>query len=274
MFLGVDVGGTTISLGLVRGTSITNKDTIPSFREEASLPETLEYLSSAIERILTPEIDRIGIGVPTVVDQEKGILYDAANIPSWKEVHLKEYLEGRFPGIEVNVNNDANCFALGAAAINGYPSNIIAAVTLGTGTGLGLVSGRKLISGENAGLGEIAMLPYMGKTYEDYCSKKFFSSRGLCPKDVYDSAKAGDKAALGVMEEFGEHLGRFLSVVMMAYDPGCIILGGGIANSMDLFEVPMWRVLREEFPYRHSVEKLKITVSSDPDAALIGASLL
>lgn len=273
MFLGVDIGGTTISLGLVQGIDIVKKVTVPSFREGASLSETLDYLENIISDVITFDVDMIGIGVPTVVDQETGVLYEAANIPSWHEVHLKEVLEKRF-GIQVKVNNDANCFTLGAAALKGYPSAITVAVTLGTGTGLGLVVNKTLISGENAGLGELASLAYNGKTYEDFCSKKFFTSKGYVAKEAYEAAKAGDADALATMEEFGMHLGNLLLAVMYAYDPGCIILGGGIANSFDLFQGTMWEVLRGQFPYAKSVEKLKILALNEPDAALIGASLL
>jgi len=273
MHLGVDIGGTTINLGVVRDTVLSFKETVPSFKDGASLQETLDYLIAVISKIMTPEIDKIGVGVPTVVDQQKGVLYEAANIPSWHEVHLKEVLETQF-GVEVKVNNDANCFALGAAALKGYPSDVIAAVTLGTGTGCGLVADRKLVSGMNAGLGEISSLVYKDKTYEDYCSKKFFDTIGQCPKDVYDAAKSGDRNAVRVMEEFGYHLGHLMSAVMYAYDPGCIILGGGLANAFDMFEKSMWKVLREEFPYQKSIDNLSIITSSEPDAALIGASLL
>lgn len=272
MIIGVDIGGTTINIGLIHGTDIIRKETVPSFESDFSLQDTLDYLSGVISTFMTPYVDMIGIGVPTVVDQETGVLYEAANIPSWHEVALKSYLEKRFH-VCVKVNNDANCFALGAAALKSYPSRITAAVTLGTGTGLGLVVNNTLVSGENAGLGELASLPYNGMTYEDFCSKKFFTARGYNPKDAYDAAKTGDEAALSVLEEFGTHLGQFLVAVMYAYDPGCIILGGGIANSFDLFEKRMWQVLRDRFPYKKSIEKLKIMALDEPDAAMLGASL-
>ena len=67
MLLGIDIGGTTINLGLVKD-----------------------------NQIVTPEVTKIGIGVPTYVDSEKGIVYDAMNIPSWTVVPLKERLEKAF----------------------------------------------------------------------------------------------------------------------------------------------------------------------------------
>ncbi len=74
------------------------------------MEQILEYLAEQISVMMSPSVEKIGIGVPSVVDVERGVVYNAANIPSWKEVHLKQFLEKRF-GIPVSVNNDANCYA-------------------------------------------------------------------------------------------------------------------------------------------------------------------
>ena len=131
MLLGIDIGGTTINLGLVDGTQIVKSITVRSFPKDATKEQTIDYLADSIKQIITPEVTRIGIGVPTIVDVEKGIVYNATNIPSWDVVPLKEVLERRF-GIPVSVNNDANCYALGAARkVEGAPATVVT-VTLGT----------------------------------------------------------------------------------------------------------------------------------------------
>lgn len=79
------------------------------------MEQILEYLAEQISVMMSPSVEKIGIGVPSVVDVERGVVYNAANIPSWKEVHLKQFLEKRF-GIPVSVNNDANCYS----ALNFY----------------------------------------------------------------------------------------------------------------------------------------------------------
>ena len=61
---------------------------------------------------MCPEVAGIGVGVPSVVDSEEGIVYNVANIPSWTEVPLKRLLQERF-SVPVYINNDSNCFALG-----------------------------------------------------------------------------------------------------------------------------------------------------------------
>lgn len=273
MLLGIDIGGTTITLGLVEGTGIVKKVRVPSFPENASLEETLDYLSARIAEIITPEVTSIGIGVPTLVDVEKGIVYDALNIPSWKEVPLKDILQDRF-GIPVSVNNDANCYALGAAARLGMKYSSLVCITLGTGTGVGIVIDGKLYCGANCGAGEICSLPYKGSILEAFCSKQFFENQGFNSRAASKAAEAGDPKAMALFDEFGYHLGTLLSVVMYTYDPACIVFGGGVANAHPLFRPAMERTLSEKYQYPHALDRLRIEFMPDDDLPVIGASLL
>ena len=81
MTLGIDIGGTNLCFGLVEAGKIVQGFSVPSFPPGASLQQTLDYLSAQIRRIIRPEVKRIGIGVPTVVDIHRGIVYDTLNIP-------------------------------------------------------------------------------------------------------------------------------------------------------------------------------------------------
>ena len=273
MTLGIDIGGTTIQLGLVADHAVVKKVTVPSFRKEATLEETVDYLAACTQEIIVPEVDKIGIGVPSVVDPVKGIVYDACNIPSWKTVYLKEEMERRF-GVPVQVNNDANCYALGAAS-RVPKCEVVVCVTLGTGTGVGIVIEGRLFNGTHCGAGELASIPYNGADYEQFCSKKFFTARGITDVRAFtEKADAGDAEALSLFEEFGRHLGAFLSVLMYAYDPDCIVLGGGIAHTFHLFEQSLWKTLRERYPYKKTLEDLCITAMPDGDLAVAGAASL
>ena len=273
MLLGIDIGGTTIGLGLVENREIVRKVSVPSFPPGASLDETLDYLSGRIQEIRTPGTDHIGIGVPTLVDVPRGIVYNALNIPSWTEVHLKEYLEDRF-ALPVSVNNDANCFVLGAAARLGHLKGTVVGVTLGTGTGIGILIDGKLFAGDHCGAGELCSLPYERSILEAYCSKQFFDGQGLSAKDCAGAAEAGDPAALAQMQLFGRHIGKLLSVVMFAYDPSLIVLGGGVANAFELFRGSMMESLREQYLYHHVLDSITILSMPESDTALLGASLL
>lgn len=273
MLLGIDIGGTTINMGLVEGARIVMKKTVPSFKEHWNKQQTLDYLCDVIADIITPDVEHIGIGVPTLVDPAKGIAYQAANIPSWDEVNIKDTVQNRF-NIPVSVNNDSNCFALGAAAMLDSKDRVLVGITLGTGLGVGVIVDGKLLDGTHCGVGEIGALPYNGHDYEQFCSKKFFTDAGWHGKAAYDAAEEGDPAALNLFSEFGRHLGEFLAVTMFAYDADRIVLGGGVANSYKYFGISMEKTLAMRYPYVKALESLSIEVLPQGDIPVIGASQL
>ena len=109
MFIGVDLGGTNIRAGLLQKGVLTEvKQTL--LVEKESLQQTVNQIISTIAPLIKPGVKGIGIGVPSVVDIENGIVYNVVNIPSWKKVELKKIIETEF-GLPVSINNDVNCFA-------------------------------------------------------------------------------------------------------------------------------------------------------------------
>ena len=93
----------------------------------------MDQICGLIDESKPENLDGIGIGVPSVVDIEKGIVYDVQNIPSWKEVHLKSIMEERYCAATF-VNNDANCFALGEKYFGkGLGHKSVIGLILGTG---------------------------------------------------------------------------------------------------------------------------------------------
>ena len=157
MRLSIDLGGTNVRIAQVDNGVCIQKLSEPCLAtEEADV--VVNQLIQLIEKMMTPEVDGIGIGVPSIVDTQRGIVYNVANIPSWKEVHLKEILEKRF-NVAVAVNNDCNCFALGISLYGeGGSFRNLVAITLGTGVGAGVMVERQLYSGRFAGAGELGDL--------------------------------------------------------------------------------------------------------------------
>lgn len=275
MVLAIDLGGTNLCLGLVDNGVVVNMTSVPSFRTSATMEQTLEYLAEQISIMITPDVEKIGIGVPSVVDIEKGIVYDAANIPSWKEVHLKRFLEERF-GLPVSVNNDANCYAMGAYGTysDDQKPEVLVTVTLGTGLGIGIVDHGRLFCGVNCGTGELGYLDYKDGCLEEYCSRQFFDKHGVLPHEASAAALAGDKEAISLFNEFGRNLGHALMILMYAYDPSHVVFGGGIANALPLFRNAMEECLREKFPFKKNVDKLIIDVRTSGEIPILGASLI
>ena len=275
MTLGIDIGGTNLCLGLVEGGRVIRSLSVPSFSRDASMEQTLDYLSAQIDKILEPGTESIGIGVPSVVDVRRGIVYDTQNIPSWKEVPLKACLEDRFH-IPVAVNNDANCYAMGV--YGSYPAEakpeVLAVVTLGTGVGMGIIIEGKLFCGVNCGAGELGTLPFRDSILEDYCSKKYFQTTGWDSMAAFMAASEGDPDALHLFDEFGRNLGALLCTVLFAYDPSHIALAGGIANNHPFFRKAMEDYLWANYPYKKSLERLTLTICTDNDLPVIGASMI
>lgn len=275
MILGIDIGGTNLCMGLVENGIVIKALSVPSFSPSAGMKETLDYLSGHISSIMSPDVERIGIGVPSVVDVNEGVVYNAANIPSWKEVHLKAFLEERF-SVPVKVNNDANCYAMGAYGT--YPADskpeVLVTVTLGTGLGIGIVDHGSIVCGVNCGAGELGYLPYKDGCLEDYCSRQFFDRRGVKPHEAFTAAQEGDAGTLQMFDEFGRNIGHALMVLMYAYDPSHIVFGGGIAKSLPLFHAAMEEYIRERFPFPANFDKLQIDVRTENEIPIIGASLI
>ncbi len=273
MRIGVDIGGTNMRVGLIDGATLVNK-VIEPCPSKGTEDEVLNQLKRQIAQLMSPEVTSIGIGVPSVVDSVQGIVYNVANIPSWKEVHLKEQLEKEF-SIPVAVNNDANCFALGVWKYGeGKGTKDMVGLTMGTGIGSGIIINGELYNGVNTGAGEIGSLPFKDADYEFYCSSRFFSElHGDTGANFGKRAQKGDAEAVAVWKEFGGNVGELIKAVLFTYAPEAIIIGGGIASAFPLFETAM-RASLESFPYPANVSATRIMPSTMPHAAIIGASLL
>lgn len=272
--IGIDMGGTNLRVALVDEAGIIRKVVVPCPADAKEPEVVLEKMVEIINEIITPEVESIGVGVPSVVDVEKGIVYNVANIPSWVEVHLAEYLSGKFPNVRICVNNDANCFALGEATYGaGKGFKEVVGLTLGTGTGAGIIVDGRVYNGSNIGAGEVGYLPYMDSFYENYTSGAFFNARGVNSKEAAIMARNGDVAMMDLWKEFGKHVGSLIKSLILAYDPEAIVVGGGMAGAADLYEDAMRESLKD-FYYPKSVEKLKLSFLANPDAALLGAAAL
>jgi glucokinase len=273
MKIGIDLGGTNMRVGLTDGATLVNSVIEPCPSKEAE-EVVINQLKRQIAQLMSEDVTSIGVGVPSVVDCQQGIVYNVANIPSWKEVHLKEILEKEF-GVPVAVNNDANCFALGVWKYGeGKGTKDMVGLTMGTGIGSGIIIDGKLYNGVNTGAGEIGSLPFKDADYEFYCSSRFFSElHGDTGANFGKRAQAGDAEAVAVWKEFGQNVGELIKAVLFTYAPEAIIIGGGIASAFSLFEAPM-RASLESFPYPANVAATRIMPSTLANAAIIGAGAL
>lgn len=271
--LAIDLGGTNIRIARVENGHVVAHSAVPCL-STSSKEEVLSQIFGLIDSVIEPGVGKIGVGVPSVVDNRAGIVYNVQNIPSWDEVHLKEIIEDRY-GVNTVVDNDVNCFVLGEKYFGvGRPYQDLVGITLGTGVGAGIMIREELYRGSNTGAGEIGCLPYLDSDYEHYCSSLFLKKSDMTGKELADKAVAGDKKALDLWRLFGFHLGKLLQVVLYTYDPQIIIIGGGISSSASYFSESMMESLRKGFPYPHEVDSVKICFSTLQNCNLLGASRL
>lgn len=271
--VGVYFDGHLLITGKVENGEITKKITkeIDYFgTEEFILEETI----NSIKKVFDQEVTGIGVGAPSVVDEEKGIVYQVRQIPSWKEVHLKDILESYFK-VQVYINNDANCLAAGEKyfGIAKDYKNIVS-IILDIGVGSGIVFNGHLYSGTNCGAGEFGSIAYKEYDFEYYCGEKFFNEKfGLSSDTLYKRALKKDKIALALFEQYGQNVGELIKTIMYAVDPQIVVLSGSISKAFPFFEKEMQKVIKT-FSYKHSLDNLIVQPSNNQDIAILGAASL
>jgi len=272
-YIGIDIGGTKIQIGVIQDGVIVQET---RFETSASAPkeQILGELVRSIAPVMDADVVGIGVGVPGLVDEANGIVHNVQNIPSWQEVHLKEYLVSHFDK-PVYLTNDANAFAVGEKMYGkGKPFANLVGIALGTGFGAGIIINHDVYSGTLSSAGEFGSVPYLDKTVEDYCSGKFFTQHtGRAGTEWHALAKQGDAEALNVFAAYGQHLGNAIKTILYALSPEAIFLGGSVSKCFEYFRDGMYESVRE-FPFKIVAERLVIEPSAIDNAAILGAAAL
>lgn len=261
---GVDIGGTTVKLGLFRtdGT-LLDKWEIPTRTENDGahiLPDVAEAIKGKIaEKAIDPsDVQGVGVGVPGPVTPE-GIVRKCVNL-GWGVFNVEDTLS-ELTGYPVKAGNDANVAALGEMWQGaGKGSENIVMVTLGTGVGGGVIIGGHVVAGATGAGGEIGHIPVNAQETETCgcgktgCLEQYASATGVVrltkralaasdqpsslrsltevtAKDTFDAAKAGDALAQEVIEQFGEILGRALAAIACVINPEVFVIGGGVSKA-------------------------------------------
>ncbi len=273
--IGIDLGGTKVNVGIVKNNKVITRRFKLLPKDEEDQWTIINLIIETVRELWTQtKISGIGIGVPSIVDREQGIVYEVHNIPAWKEVHLAKILADEFK-VPVYLDNDANCFALGEyyyGSGQGYDNMV--GVTIGTGLGAGIINRGKLLADAHGGSGEFGMIPYMHGVIEDYCSGKFFRSFfEAAGEELMQRAEKWDPVAIKAFEEFGHHLGNALQIIMYAVDPEVIIIGGSIVKSAKFFDAAMRKSI-SNFGFKKVLENFKILYSKTQDISILGAAAL
>jgi len=273
MVIGIDLGGTKVRAGVVKDGEVQDEKQ-QLFNSNGSKKETLGQLIGLIRSLINPGVRGIGLGVPSVIDLSRGIVYNVVNIPSWDQVPLKDILEEEF-SVRVEVNNDVNCFVLGEhrfGCLRGMKN--VVGITSGTGLGSGIIINNEPYYGSNCGAGEIGLLSYGSHNIEYYASGNFFQTfHGISAITAHELASSGDEKALALWKEFGRHMGQAIKTVVYAYDPEAIVVGGSLSKAYRFFERSMRESL-QDFTFPESIKRLKVFQSVNENITLLGAAAL
>jgi glucokinase len=272
--IGVDLGGTKVAAGRIDGHELSKLayKLIPAKSENPD--DITNVIKEVIEELFNEDVMGIGIGIPGLVDREKGIVSDVQNIPSWQEIHLQDILEDHF-NIPVYLDNDANCFALGEARFgSGKNVDDFVGLTLGTGMGAGIIKDGFLLPDAHCGSGEFGNIMYLDSIYEDYCSGKFFTDKyRMKGEEMAEAAEKRDPLAVRAFEEFGKHLGNAIKTIKLAVDPKMVIIGGSVAKAHKFYETSMWKTLLD-FPLPKAMTDFEVVFSDVKNVAVLGAASL
>lgn len=260
---GVDLGGTTVKMGLFNTDGeVLDKWEIVTRKEnngECILPDIAKAVldKMAEKNIEKSEVAGLGIGVPGPVDGE-GKISVAVNL-GWGEKDIKKELED-LTGLPVQAGNDANVAALGEMwKGGGVGFTDLVVVTLGTGVGGGVIINGKVLAGATGAGGEIGHIHIVDDETEVCgcgnigCLEQYTSATGIArlarrklannakatalvadgitAKDVFDAVKNGDEVAIEVAEQFGEILGKGLATVAAVSNPQAFVIGGGVSKA-------------------------------------------
>src|SRR5690242_7722797 len=290
--IGVDLGGTKILAGVVtRDGSIVR-------RHERSTPQdsrehVLAELEAAVAELLDESVGAVGFGVPSPIDQERGVVVRCVNVPL-EDAPLRDRMRERF-GIPVGLDNDANAAAIGEwRAGAGRGEDDLVMLTLGTGVGGGVISGGSPFRGRNgvgAELGHVVIV-HGGRPCQGACTGHGHleayvsgSAASAAAQEAFGPsadahrlvrlANEGDANAKELLEELGGYLGSGIGSFVNVFAPRLVVLGGG-------FGVAAFAYLRgpaEEVAGREALEPMRSNVrlakaELGTAAGLIGAAFV
>ncbi|MGP4065087.1 ROK family glucokinase [Oceanobacillus sp. M65] len=268
--IGVDVGGTSVKIGIISATGdIYKKWEMKTDKSDggqhimedvwASIQQNLSELNISSDNILG-----IGLGAPGFIDGDTGYIYEAVNI-GWKEYDLPGHLK-QLSGLPVFVENDANVAVLGEnwQGAGRQEKNVIA-ITLGTGVGGGIIANGEIVNGTNGMAGEIGHMTIetagrpcnCGRTG---CLETIASATGivkqamelieagnsesklvahyanhglLTAKDIFNYAALGDQDASSIVHYTADVLGLVIANMGALLNPSKVLIGGGVSKAGD-----------------------------------------
>jgi len=268
LFLGIDIGGTNIKLGIVDDQGrVVGKTQIPT-EEENGPQDAVQRTRQATDELLRSlgmgpgDLAAVGLASPGTQDLKAGTLLHPHNLPHWYHFPIRQAVADAFGGLAVAYANDANAAAYGEFWVgSGTDFHSIVLLTLGTGVGGGIIIGDLNVEGEHSHGSECghiivdnspqARMCGCGQPghLEAYCSATALIKRAQEELDrgtvtlirsriaageelsgllIAQEAERADPLASALVEELATWLGLGIVSLIHCVDPGAVILGGAM----------------------------------------------
>ena len=304
MYLGIDIGGTAVKIGMVTEEGkilLSNSYDVAFDSYETPIFDTVKKSIEIFIRenyIDMKSIEGIGVSATGQVNSNTGtIIGVGGNIKNWCGTEIKKELEEIY-NIKTTVVNDANCMVIGEQWVGkdrGYKN--IVGVTIGTGVGGGIIVDSKILLGSIGIAGELGhfSINSEGKKctcgnigcYEQYASTtalikivrdKFeeldilsFKKEDLNGKVIFEEVSRGNKKLQEILDEWIINIGKGLVSLVHIFNPEIIIIGGGVSKQEEFFIKPLRKYVLENVMKRFG-ENLRLEAAElGNNAGLVGA---
>ena len=296
-YLGIDVGGTNVKMGIVEADSgkISNfysHDTI-SWRQSGHFVERFGDAVS-LQLLANKDIKKVGIGLPGMLNPDRTVPLEITAIPEIDGMPMVDMLTKRFPGVQFFLANDANAAALGEYyfADEKITENYIF-ITLGTGVGGAAIINKKIFTGGDGNamepghvpsrngrvlernIGKVELLLLANQRRKEFNGETSLSADGdISTTGLVAAAGAGDELAVQIWTEVGEMLGEALASLIKILDIKQILIGGGLSASFDYILPAVEKTLDYWLNdyYKNGLIIRRATLGND--AGLLGAASL
>lgn len=313
VILGVDVGATTMSGGLVRPDG-----EVLAVRErpthEHGLRTAVEQLLGLIRDLLAAArrgpigVEGVGVGLPSIVDVEKGTMMTDGNlVPEFAGVPVTERIR-EVTGLPAFVDNDVNALALAEHRYGaGRDVRSLVLLALGTGPGGAVILNGELVRGRSGYAGEFSHVPFLSDgprcvacgahgCAAVYLAGEYIAQRArevacarpgslllamaggameaVTARTVFEAARAGDETARAIVDRACEALGVVLGTVLNALNPDLVVVTGGMAPSLLPLENEILHCAgKHAFARVLADTTIRIVTSSKRDTVRGGAAL-
>jgi len=301
-FLGIDIGGTAVKIGLVTEKGIVlAEQTYPVDFDEYETPILITVTKKAHEflreYVSGADIKGIGVSATGQININTGVVEGAAgHIKNWLNSPIKDTLMQEFQ-VPVTVINDANSAALGEYWIGGAKGISDAViVTIGTGIGGGIICNSQILLGENGSAGEVGhfTIQYDGEVcncgnkgcYERYASTKAlvkmvkkaivagelaFTEETVNGKTIFAELQKGNKDLEELYDAWMDMVTAGLVTLIHIFNPKKILIGGGISAQKEFFIDPLRKKVMETIMPMYKKCLTLEAASLGNDAGLVGA---